>query len=98
MLADADPARVAHDSKCENCGVRSPVPMRDSRLERRPWRLVWVCRVCGEQSRALVHPELVVPLMGWDRAFGTTLSLREVAEMMSVDLDELNAAIEDELL
>jgi len=36
--------------------------------------------------------------IGWDRAGGTTLSMREVAEMVQVDLDELNAAIEDELL
>jgi len=34
----------------------------------------------------------------WDRAGGTTLSMREVAEMVQVDLDDLNAAIADELL
>ena len=72
--------------------------MRDTRLERRPWRLVWWCRVCGRQSRALVHPELVPMLTGWDKAFGMSLSMREVAEMVAVDLDELNRAIEDELL
>jgi hypothetical protein len=36
--------------------------------------------------------------VSWDRAGGTSLSMREVAEMVRVDLDELNAAIEDELL
>jgi hypothetical protein len=72
--------------------------MRRTRLERRPWRLVWWCNVCGKQSRALCPPELVDVFTSWDRAGGTTLSIREVAEMVSVDLDELNAAIEDELL
>jgi hypothetical protein len=69
-----------------------------TRLERRPWRLVWWCHVCGRLSRALCPPELVPVFVGWDRAGGTSLSLREVAELVSVDLDELNAAIEDELL
>jgi len=96
-LVDADPAMVAHDSRCENCGVQVPVPVRVSRLERRPWRLVWWCRVCGRQSRALVRPEMVPMLVGWDRVGGTSLSLREVAEMVDVDLDELNQAVEDEL-
>jgi hypothetical protein len=41
---------------------------------------------------------LVPVFVGWDRAGGTTLSMREVAEMVQVDLAELNAAIEDELL
>ncbi|HEY7823989.1 MAG TPA: hypothetical protein VIG24_14205 [Acidimicrobiia bacterium] len=96
-LDDADPARVAHESKCEACGVVMPVLMSQSRLERRPWRLVWWCRVCGRQSRALCPPELVPTLMEWDRAFGTSLSLREVAEWVSVDLDGLAQAVEDEL-
>jgi hypothetical protein len=41
---------------------------------------------------------LVPVMIGWDRAGGTSLSMREVAEMVSVDLDELNEAIADELL
>jgi hypothetical protein len=43
-------------------------------------------------------PELVPVFIGWDRAGGTSLSMREVAEMVQVDLDELNDAIADELL
>ena len=98
MPVDADPERVAHQSPCRNCGVEVAVPMRDSRLERHPWRLVWWCRVCGKQSKALVHPELLLTLLSWDKVYGTSLSMREVAEMVAVDLDELNRAIEDELL
>jgi hypothetical protein len=69
-----------------------------TRVERRPWRLVWWCEVCGRQSRAKVPAELVPVFIGWDKAGGTSLSMREVAELVQVDLNELNAAIEDELL
>ena len=72
--------------------------MRRTRLERRPWRLVWICPVCGQQSRVLCPPEIVPVLIDWDRAFGTSLSMRELADMVDVDLDELNEAIADELL
>jgi hypothetical protein len=96
-LAEADPSRIAHDGKCENCGVQAAVPMQRTRLERRPWRIVWWCAVCGRQSRAMVAPELVPVLVAWDRAGGMSLSMREVAEMVQVDLDELNRAVEDEL-
>jgi hypothetical protein len=41
---------------------------------------------------------LVPVFVGWDKAGGTSLSMREVAELVQVDLDELNTAIEDELL
>jgi hypothetical protein len=77
--------------------VQAAVPMQRTRLERRPWRIVWWCAVCGRQSRAMVAPELVPVLVAWDRAGGMSLSMREVAEMVQVDLDELNRAVEDEL-
>ena len=71
--------------------------MQRTRLERRPWRLVWWCAVCGRQSRALVPAELVSTMEGWDRVYGTSLSMREVAEMVQVDLDEFNRAVAEEL-
>ena len=97
-VANADPERISHNGKCEWCGVEAVVPMVRTRIERRPWRLVWWCDVCGRQSRARVPVELVDVFVSWDRAGGTTLSMREVVEMVQVDLDVLNAAIEDELL
>ena len=97
LLADADPTRIGHQSICENCEAKVVVPFRVTRLERRPWRLTWWCQVCGMQARALVPPELVPVLVEWDRAFGTSLSLREVAEFARVDLDEFERAVEDEL-
>jgi hypothetical protein len=89
---------VAHDSPCQSCGVQTPVPMSRTRLERRPWRLVWRCPVCGQQGKTACPPELVDTFTGWDRAGGTSLSMREVADMVGVDLDALNRAIEDEIL
>jgi hypothetical protein len=35
---------------------------------------------------------------GWDKAGGTSLSMREVADLVNVDLDALNRAVADELL
>ena len=98
LLADADPARIGHQSICETCGYETIVPMRRTRVERRPWRLVWWCQVCGRQSRAKCPPELVPVFIEWDRAFGTVLSMREVAEFADMDLKELAEAVEDELL
>jgi hypothetical protein len=96
-LAESDPERVAHDSPCGSCGVQTPVPMTRTRLERRPWRLVWRCPVCNQQGRFACPPELVDVFAKWDRAGGTSLSMREVADMVRVDLDALNRAIEEEL-
>jgi hypothetical protein len=96
-LADADPSRIAHDGKCEHCGVQTVVPMSRTRLERRPWRIVWWCDVCGRQSRAKVAPELVPVLVSWDRAGGMGLSMREVADFVSADADEFARAVEEEL-
>ena len=96
-LASCDPERIAHNGKCEHCHAETIVPMTRTRLERRPWRLVWWCSVCGRQSRALCPPELVDTFVAWDKAGGMSLSMREVAEFVGVDLDELHRAVEDEL-
>lgn len=98
LLADADPSRIGHQSVCETCGYEDIIPMRRTRVERRPWRLVWWCHVCGRQSRAKCPPELVPVFIEWDRAYGTVLSMREVAEFADMDLNELADAVEDELL
>jgi hypothetical protein len=72
--------------------------MSRTRLERHPWRIVWWCAVCGRQSRAPCPAELVGLFSSWDKAGGTSLSMREVADLVRVDLDALNRAVEDELL
>ena len=98
LLADADPSRIGHQSVCETCEYEDIIPMRVTRLERRPWRLVWRCQVCGNQSRAKCPPQLVPVFIEWDKAFGTTISLREVVEFTKSDLGEFEQAVEDELL
>jgi hypothetical protein len=35
--------------------------------------------------------------LAWDKAGGLSLSLREVADFVNVDLDELSRAVKDEL-
>ena len=97
-LDDVDPARVAHNGSCEHCGVVVPVPLSRTRLERRPWRLVWWCSVCGRQARAICPPELAPLFLKWDCAGGLALSMREVADMVQVSLEDIERAIEDELL
>ena len=97
-LADADPDRIAHNGVCTRCGTDAPVPMTRTRLERRPWRLVWRCAVCGAQQKVACPPELIALFSEWDRAGGTSLSMREVADMVQVDLAEFERAVRDEIL
>ena len=96
-LADLHPSKIEHDGKCQNCGVQTAVPLQRTRLERRPWRIVWWCAVCGQQAKAHCPDELVPMFVQWDQAGGMSLSMREVSEMVRVDLDEFNRAIADEL-
>jgi hypothetical protein len=97
LLADLHPSKIQHDGVCQNCGVQAAVPLQRTRLERRPWRIVWWCAVCGRQSNARCPDELVPMFVRWDEAGGTSLSMREVADMVDADLDEFNRAIADEL-
>ena len=96
-LADLHPSKIQHDGRCQNCGVQTAVPLQRTRLERRPWRIVWWCAVCGQQAKAHCPDELVPMFVQWDQAGGMSMSMREVAEMVRVDLDEFNRAIAEEL-
>ena len=98
LLADADPERIAHNGVCRDCGCDIPVSMTRTRLERRPWRLVWRCQVCGSQQKVTCPPEVIETFIEWDRAGGTSLSMREVAEMVQTDLAEFERAVQDEIL
>lgn len=97
LLADSDPSRIAHDGRCEHCGAQVVVPMSRTRLERRPWRIVWWCQVCGRQSRAMVPSKLVPVFASWDKAGGMGLSMREVSDMVGVSLAEFERAVDEEL-
>jgi len=53
--------------------------MAITRLERRPWRLVWRCRVCSELSqRRLTRTDAGVVAEWFDVAYGSQVSIREV--------------------
>ena len=72
--------------------------MTRTRLERRPWRLVWRCEVCNSQQKVPCPPEVVALFAEWDRAGGTSLSMREVSEMVQTGMDEFEQALRDEVL
>ena len=98
LLAESDPERIAHNGVCRHCGCDIPVAMTRTRLERRPWRLVWRCQLCGSQQKVACPPEVIQTFIEWDRAGGTSLSMREVAEMVQTDLAEFERAVQDEIL
>jgi hypothetical protein len=74
-----------------------PVPLSISRLEARPWRLTWRCEVCGMQARVRVTDEALPLMLALDRVGGMPLSRREVDKFASLDEDEFERALREEL-
>jgi transcription elongation factor Elf1 len=97
-LPELDPDRTMHQSTCRACGVEDLVALRATRLERKPWRLVWKCESCGDMSAVRLAAVLVGPMIELDRAGGMALSIREVKDFEAADQDEFEAAVSDELL
>ena len=97
-LPELDPDRTMHQSVCRACGVEDLVALRATRLERKPWRLVWRCMACDGMSAVRLAAVLVGPMIELDRAGGMALSVREVKDFEAADQDEFDAAVEDELL
>ena len=93
-----DPDRTAHDSRCQWCRAKVPVLLAETRLESRPWRLVWRCRVCGNVARTRVHDDALPVLLALDRAGGMPLSTREVERFAKASDAEWDAALTDEVL
>jgi len=97
-LRELDPARTMHDSVCGWCRSQVPVPLSISRLEARPWRLTWVCQVCGMQARVRVSDEALPLMLALDRAGGMPVSRREADRFGSLDEVEFDRAVREELL
>lgn len=82
----------AHESLCSRCGAEFVVPIARTRLERRPWRLVWRCRLCKELSqRRLTRNDAAVVAEWFDTAHGSQISEREVAALQLLDADAFDA-------
>lgn len=89
----------AHDSRCTRCGIETLVPIRITRLERRPWRLLWDCAYCGRRSMRPVEPEIVGTLVEmFDVAYGSRLSLRELTDFRRLSRDHFEALIREQIL
>ena len=97
-LPALDPDRAAHQSPCRKCGARLMVLLAESRLESRPWRLIWRCRACGGMSRVRVHADALEVLLALDRAGGMPLSVRELERFAGASHVEWETALRDEVL
>ena len=92
-----DTGHVFHVSYCPHCGSRDAIPLAETALERRPWRVTWRCVVCKNMADAKVPPQLLKELRAFDRAGGMRLSLREYFAFRA-DLEDVEDAVADELL
>ena len=97
ILRELDPDKTLHDSRCQWCRSQVPVPLSVSRLEARPWRLTWRCEVCGMQARVRVTDEALPLMLALDRVGGMPLSRREADRFASLDEDEFERALREEL-
>jgi RNase P subunit RPR2 len=97
-LPELDPDSTAHDSRCHWCRARVPVLLRNSRLERRPWRLTWHCTVCGNIARVKVSDEMLPALLRLDRAGGLIVSSREADYFAALDVERFSQLAAEELL
>ena len=92
-----DTGHVFHVSYCPHCGSRDAIPLAETALERRPWRVTWRCVVCKHLADAKGPPQLLKDLRAFDRAGGMRLSLREYFAFRA-DLEDVEDAVADELL
>ena len=72
-----DPERTFHDAPCLTCGFRDRVALARTRLERRPWQLVWTCASCGDEAHFPSPPDLIRPMLAMEKAGGVGISIRE---------------------
>ena len=97
-MPELDPARTAHESRCRFCNAQVLVPLVDTRLEYKPWRIVWRCRVCNNMATTKVEPEMVPALLRLQRAGGMAMSVREADYLRDESLERFNRKVQDFLL
>ena len=97
-MSALDPDRTFHDAPCLGCRSREPVPLAKTRLERRPWRLVWTCVSCGDEAHFPAPPDLVRRMRQLERAGGAAISVREARQFAAATADEFETALRTELL
>lgn len=77
---------AAHESFCPSCGAEMAVPIALTRLERRPWRLVWRCTICLEMvQRRLPSTDARTFAEWFDCAHGSQISIREMRAVELLD-------------
>lgn len=82
-----DHGRTFHITGCPRCRMIGPIPLTATRLEWRPWRVVWDCTGCGRTVAALVGDDALDVLLAAEVAGGMRLSEREIEEACLVDWD-----------
>ena len=82
-----DHGRTFHITGCPRCRMIGPIPLTVTRLEWRPWRVVWDCTGCGRTVSALVGEDALDVLLAAEVAGGMRLSEREIEEASLVDWD-----------
>ena len=97
-MSALDPDRTFHDAPCLLCRSREPVPLSKTRLERRPWRLVWTCMSCGDEAHFPAPPDLIPEMRALERAGGVAISVREARAFSAMSAAEFETALRDELL
>lgn len=98
-MSALDRPESAHDSPCSRCKIEALVPMRVTRLERRPWRLIWDCSFCDSRSVRRVEPEFVGTLIDlFDVAGGSQLSMRELIDFQRMSEETFEALIREQIL
>lgn len=96
-MQELDPDRSVHDSACRWCKAKVPVPLSKCRLERRPWRFVWRCVVCGNVAMVKIQDDLVGELLLLDRVGGSVVSQREIDFWSSMDVELFSEFAAEEL-
>lgn len=89
--------RTFHVSVCQHCQIRASIPLSETALERRPWRIAWKCGECGNTALAAVPREMIKTLLYQDRPGGMRISVREYRDFTG-QLEDVEQAIYEELL